>query len=157
MQDFAELIRSNLLIPYPKNYYDHVPKTVVETRDGGFVRRRSSLEDAKMPIQMAKERLLRKTTFWPMTISGSLLFPMAVVSDVILYCSVSYYTVFKSIADNQNCLLQIQHIDTLLRILPQDKMSDAECDKINQCIWSLMSVEARGELPSGYHKKGQKR
>lgn len=42
--------------------------------------------------------------------------------------------------------------------MPQDKLSDldkVECDK---CIWSLMSIEARGEPPSssGHHKK-QKR
>lgn len=43
--------------------------------------------------------------------------------------------------------------------MPQDKITDMEKGECDKCIWSLMSVEARGEapIPSGYHKKGQKR
>lgn len=71
----------NLLIPFPKNYYDHVTRKS-EARDSGnpFVRRRSSVDDLKKPLEMAKDRLLRKSSFWPMTIGGSMLFPMTVVS-----------------------------------------------------------------------------
>jgi hypothetical protein len=56
-------------------------------------------------------------------------------------------------------LFLLQHIESLLRLMPQDGLSDMEKVECDKCIWSLMSIEARGEppVPSGHHKKGQKR
>jgi hypothetical protein len=69
-----------MLIPYPRNYQDNVFRMKPERDGNPFIRRRSSsLEDLKKPIEMAKTRLVRKTSYWPLTISGSLLFPLAVV------------------------------------------------------------------------------
>lgn len=97
-KDFADLIRMNLLIPYPKTFYEHVlKKPDTRERDSSnpfLMRRRSSAEDFKKPIEMAKERLNKKTNFWPMTIGGSLLFPMSVVR--FEYTHVSDFKVKKS-------------------------------------------------------------
>jgi len=123
--DFVELMRLNMLIPYPEK--TGTGKVFDLSKD-----RRLSQEDEKKPlaIESSKARLVRKTVYWPLTISGSLLFPMAV------------------------------HLEDLLRLMPRDSLDEMEkvcCDKT---LWSLMAIEARNEappIPAPHHKKGHKR
>ncbi|ODM99401.1 Protein asunder [Orchesella cincta] len=132
INDFAEFIKSNILIPYPPGYSEHLPKPKYEKDGGSFVRRRSSsIDDGKKPVDVAKARLLRKTNYWPLTISGSVLFSLTA------------------------------HIDKLLTLVQNETLSEmdkVECDKM---IWNLMSLEARGDsappVPASHFRKGMKR
>ncbi len=88
--DFAEFIKSNILIPYPAKS-ENLPKPKYEKDGGSFVRRRSnSVEDIKKPVDLAKARLLRRTTYWPLTLGGSVLFALSAVS------ASHFYTYYKS-------------------------------------------------------------
>lgn len=79
--DFVEFIKSNILIPYPPGYSEHLPKPKYEKDGGSFVRRRSSsIDDGKKPVDLAKSRLQRKTSYWPLTMGGSVLFALSAVS-----------------------------------------------------------------------------
>lgn len=79
INDFVNFIKSNVLAPYPTKM-ENLPKLKYEKDGGSFVRRRSnSVEDGKKPAELSKARLLRKSTFWPLTLSGSVLFSLSVV------------------------------------------------------------------------------
>lgn len=123
--DFIEFMKLNMLIPYHNDSRKDSNPLIISRRS------KSTEEDESLiPIKVAKQRLCKKTSYWPLTLSGSLLFPMSV------------------------------HLDALLRLMPNDDLSDAEKNECESSIWSLMSIEARGEappIPSQFHKKGAKK
>ena len=121
-QDFVEFMKMNMLAAFPPQ-----PTSTPTIKHG---RKRSIDERLLKPNEMGKERLRRKTEYWPLTISGSLLFPMSV------------------------------HIEPLLRLIPKDTLDEMEKVECDKTFWSLMSIEARGDpppVPSPHHKRGHKR
>ncbi|CAG7828139.1 unnamed protein product [Allacma fusca] len=117
--DFVEFMKQNMLAPFPQPEISSTDKN-----------RRNGDPPAVKPFELSKQRLWRKTIFWPITISGSILFSLSV------------------------------HLETLLKLFPSDTLDElqkVECDK---AFWSLMAIEARGDPPpvsSLQLKKGHKK
>ncbi len=63
-------MKLNMLVPYHATN-----ETPSSSAKSGNLR----IAELRVPNEMSKERLIRKSAYWPITISGSLLFPMAVV------------------------------------------------------------------------------
>lgn len=85
INDFVDFIKSNVLIPYPVKS-QNLPKPKYEKDGGSFVRRRSnSVDDGKKPTDLAKARLTRRSTYWPLTLGGSVLFALSAVRHLIIF------------------------------------------------------------------------
>ena len=64
-------MKLNMLVPFPTLPENPTLSKVISNPD-----------EVKKPTEMAKARLIRKSAFWPITISSSLLIPMALVSII---------------------------------------------------------------------------
>ena len=68
-------MKQNQLAPYQKSFLNKLKSdSVLSSKD-------LNDEPFSNPQEAMRKRLWRKTEFWPITISGSIIFPMSVVSQ----------------------------------------------------------------------------